>query len=166
MAAVTKTTTTVKNLPAGLNIALRVAGCTKRKVDLRIINDDTHKPTAHNTEWDGGSRDYIHFFEFGASSMSVAADWLIEGQEIPFGLEQAVVVLSLFQGEECNPTVYVRNTELFALYGFTVPEGMPAEVCCDWLEEQAENAKPKAGNLMRVTAQFVRGLLGLVTAAK
>jgi hypothetical protein len=168
-----KTTTTktgVKNLPAKLAAAIRAGGCTRRNCRVVVVNDDSFSLKAYNTRWDGGS--YCGYFGFDIGGDHWTTRQPGESEQVEIRAGEVVAVVSYFCGQECDPVVYVRNTDLAAFYGVELPaefQGMPAEVAADWVNERAgvkvagrrATAEEKA---YRLAAEMLRTLTAVPAA--
>lgn len=158
----TTTKTSLKNIPAELVTALKVEGCLKRSCRLVVVSEDGFAVQAHNTQWDGGTRNYHYGFSFGGDTLF--AIHTAEGGSIVLNEGCAVVVASHFCGKEYDPTIYVRNADLAAFMGHPAPDGMPAEIAADWLTHEAEKASPREAKKIMTAVALIRTFTGLVTA--
>jgi len=169
----TRTATTVSKtfIPAGLKDSLKAAGNKKNNVSVVVFHDDTRSVCACDTRWSGGTRNEYYFWHFATESfisMSPA-----EGQELKVQPGGAIVVLANFCGQSLVPQIYVRNADLVRFFlkadvadmiGYTADE-MPAEVAGDWLDERADELKPrlspKTFKAVKAAADAMRLLTGV-----
>jgi hypothetical protein len=137
-------------LPVELKAAMKEEGNTKNAANVVVFHDDTRTVRFCNTQWDGGSRNAYYIWHFGRSDMASAYGH--EGQEVTLGDDWALVILSHFMGQECKPTVYVKDAALARFFGVQLDEiqvaGMPSAVQADYLDDAAQS-----GNFPKLTAK-------------
>lgn len=167
----TTTKTSAKNLPEAVaNHIKNAMRSTRRNVRVCVVNDDTWTLYANNTLWDGGSHNEYNLFNMIEGTAHFAGFRECANVEIP--ADCVILEVSHFCGQECDPTVYVRNTDLAAFYGVELPTefvGLPAEIAADWCNEQAGEKlagkrATKEQKAFRLAADMLRLLTG-VTAA-
>lgn len=174
MAATITTKTSMKNLPAA--VAAHIKGemrSTRRNVRVCVVNDDAWTLFANNVLWDGGSHNEYNWFAFATETINTEFSGFREGERVKMVEGAAILEVSHFCGQECDPTVYVRNTDLAKFYGIDLPAefaGMPAEVAADWMNEAAGvklagKRATKEEKAMRLAADMVRTLTGVTAAA-
>ena len=151
-----RTATTVSKtfLPAGIKDSMKAAGNRKNKAQIVVFSDDTRRVNAHDTYWDGGTHNA--YFAFAIESEALYGIGPVEGQEMALNAGYALVVFPTFCGQDCIPTIYVRSADLAAFFGAPVPAEFPAEIAADYIDEQAETAKPRDAKRLRQAAQALR----------
>lgn len=163
MTATISTTVATSLLPAGLVAGMKVQGVAGRKTRV-LLCDDAATVQATDTRWGGGSRNGYFRWTFGTDACCNA--YAAENEQLGLPSVGAVVEECVFMGKTCATVVYVRASAVFSMFGYRLPEGMPADVGCDWLGEQADGwaVKPRDAQRMRKTVATVRFLLGQTAA--
>jgi hypothetical protein len=136
----------------------------RRNVRVVVVNDDSQVVPVTDTQWGGGTRNTYHGYNIASKSISYIALAQSQDHNIAVARGQVRIVSSVFCGRECDPVVYVRNEDIPALFGVTLPEEydtMPAELKCDMIDEMAANAKPREAKRLLKAAQFIRKLLSI-----
>ncbi len=137
-------------LPVELKAAMGEQGNTKNAANIVVFHDAARTVRFDNTQWDGGTRNAYFIWHFGRSDMASA--YAHEGQEVTLGDDWALVILSHFMGQECKPTIYVKDTVLARFFGVqldTLAEsGMPSAIQADYLDDAAQS-----GNFPKATAK-------------
>lgn len=152
----TRTATTVAKsfLPAGIKDAMKAAGNRKNKAQIVVFSDDSRRVNAHDTRWDGGTHNAYHVFAINSEAFYGINP--AENTELALDTGYALVVFPTFCGKDCIPTIYVRSADLAAFFGAPVPAEFPAEIAADYIDEQADNAKPREAKKLRQAAEALR----------
>lgn len=141
-------------LPAGIKDSMKAAGNKKNNAQIVIFSDDERKVRAFDTQWSGGSRNSYNVFAIEREAFYGIAP--AEGSEMKLDKGFALVVFSTFCGKDCIPVIYLRSADVAAFFGYPVPAEFPAEIAAEWLDDQAEHAKPSVAKKMRKAADALR----------
>lgn len=141
-------------IPAGIKDSMKAAGNRKNNVQIVVFSDDSRKVRACETQWDGGTHN-----DYAVFAIDTEAFYGInpaEGSELSLDTGYALVVFPRYCGQACIPTIYVRSADLAAFFGAPVPAEFPAEIAADYIDEQADNAKPREAKKLRQAAEALR----------
>jgi hypothetical protein len=156
-----------KHLTKPLRNALRLAGSKKRNAEIIVVHDAVaFTITTHNTQYDGGTRNQYRGWKLGSDALT-GTIWEHDGALIGFHTAGCVVVISDFCGSQCMPTIYVRECDLPAFLGCSLPSehaDMPASIAADWMDERAGELTGREAHKWRTGAALVRQILGLTPA--
>lgn len=144
-------------LPAAVKTAMKENNVRKNFAHIVTFADPTRTIRACDTQYSGGTRNAYYTLAHGASGF--VRLWLEEGAEFTIPEGYAVVILAEFCGQTCAPQIYIRNQDAPAFFGVEgYPAELPAEVAADWIEEQAEHAKPQKKKRLVAAANALREL--------